>query len=66
MEQTILTVGEVAKMLRLSTRSIYEMTSARGKERMKNNPFPTLRIGDRCLFVKEDVLAWINRQKEVV
>jgi predicted DNA-binding transcriptional regulator AlpA len=32
---------------------------------MKHNPFPCLRIGDRVLFVREDILAWINRQKEV-
>lgn len=64
MEQTILTVDEVASLLRVSTRSIYEYTSERGKERMKANPFPVLRIGDRVLFVREDVLAWIGRQKE--
>ena len=61
----ILTIDECAALLRVSKRSIYEFISARGKERMKNNPFPCLRIGDRCLFIKEDVLAWINRQKEV-
>ena len=61
----ILNIDEVAKLLRLSKRSIYEFISARGKERMKANPFPCVRIGDRCLFIKEDVVAWINRQKEV-
>lgn len=65
-EQTILTITEVASLLRLSKRSIYEMTSERGRERMRRNPFPVLRIGDRVLFVREDVLTWINRQKEAV
>jgi predicted DNA-binding transcriptional regulator AlpA len=65
MEQTILTIDEVSAMLRISKRSIYEYTSERGRERMKRNPFPVLRIGDRVLFVREDILAWINRQKEV-
>jgi excisionase family DNA binding protein len=60
----ILTIDEVAKMLRLSKRSIYEYVSVRGRERMKQNPFPVLRIGDRVLFVKEDVMGWITRQKE--
>lgn len=64
MEQTILTIDEVSKMLRVSKRSIYEYVSVRGRERMKQNPFPVLRIGDRVLFVREDVLSWINRQKE--
>jgi len=63
--QTILTIAEVASLLRVSKRSIYEYVSARGRERMASNPFPCLRIGDRVLFVREDVLAWINRQKEV-
>jgi len=65
MEQTILTIDEVSKMLRVSKRSIYEYTSERGRERMKQNPFPVLRIGDRVLFVREDILQWINRQKAV-
>lgn len=63
-QQTILTIDEVSTMLRISKRSVYEYTSERGRERMKSNPFPVLRIGDRVLFVREDVLAWINRQKE--
>lgn len=64
-EQTILNIDEVASLLRLSKRSIYEFVSVRGRERMKRNPFPVLRIGDRVLFVREDVLEWIDRQKEV-
>jgi predicted DNA-binding transcriptional regulator AlpA len=65
MEQTILTIDETATLLRVSKRSIYEYVSVRGRERMKRNPFPCLRIGDRVLFVREDILTWINRQKEV-
>lgn len=65
MDQTILTIDEVASLLRVSKRSIYEYVSTRGRARMKHNPFPVLRIGDRVLFVKQDILAWINRQKEV-
>jgi len=63
-EQIILTIDETAALLRVSKRSIYEYVSVRGRERMKRNPFPVLRIGDRVLFVREDVLAWIARQKE--
>jgi excisionase family DNA binding protein len=63
-EQLILTIDETAALLRVSKRSIYEYVSARGRDRMKANPFPCLRIGDRVLFVKEDVLAWVTRQKE--
>jgi excisionase family DNA binding protein len=63
-EQIILTIDETAALLRVSKRSIYEYVSVRGRERMKRNPFPVLRIGDRVLFVREDVLAWVARQKE--
>jgi excisionase family DNA binding protein len=63
--QTILTIDEVAAMLRVSKRAVYGYTSERGRERMKSNPFPVLRLGSTIRFVREDVLAWINRQKEV-
>jgi predicted DNA-binding transcriptional regulator AlpA len=61
----ILTIDEVASMLRVSKKSVYEWTSERGRERMKVNPFPVLRINSTIRFVREDVLEWINRQKEV-
>jgi excisionase family DNA binding protein len=64
MEQTILTIDEVAAMLRLSKRAVYELTSERGRERMKRNPLPVLRINSTIRFVREDVLAWINKQKQ--
>jgi excisionase family DNA binding protein len=63
MEQ-ILTIDEVAALLRVSRRAVYEYTSGRGRERLKSNPFPVLRIGSTIRFVREDVQAWINRQKE--
>jgi excisionase family DNA binding protein len=65
MEQTILTIDEVASLLRVSRRSVYEMTSERGRKRMTHNPLPVLRINSTLRFVREDVLSWINRQKEV-
>lgn len=63
-EQTILTIDEVASLLRVSRRSVYEMTSSRGRDRFGSNPLPVLRLGSTIRFVREDVLAWINRQKE--
>ena len=63
MEQTILTINEVASMLRVSKKTVYEWTSARGVDRLRHNPFPVLRIGSTIRFVREDVLAWINKQK---
>jgi excisionase family DNA binding protein len=63
--QTILTIDEVASLLRVSKRAVYEYTSERGRERMHHNPFPVLRLGSTIRFVREDVIAWITRQKEV-
>jgi excisionase family DNA binding protein len=65
MEQTILTIDEVASLLRVSKKTVYEWTSQRGIERLRRNPFPVLRINSTIRFVREDVLAWINKQKEV-
>lgn len=59
----IMTVDEVAAMLRVSKKSVYEDLGTGAKERMKANPFPVLRINFTIRFVREDVLAWINRQK---
>jgi excisionase family DNA binding protein len=65
MEQTILTIDEVATLLRVSKKSVYEWTSVRGRERLKSNPFPVLRVGSTIRFVREDIMQWIDRQKEV-
>ena len=61
----ILTIDEVASLMRVSKRSVYEWTSERGRDRMKVNPFPVLRINSTIRFVREDILAWIDKQKEV-
>jgi predicted DNA-binding transcriptional regulator AlpA len=63
MEQTILNINEVASLLRVTRRSVYEM-SARGRERMNKNPLPVLRLGSTIRFVWEDVLASITQQRE--
>ena len=64
-EEMILTIDQVASLLQVSKKSVYEWTSERGRERMKYNPFPVLRINSTIRFVRSDVLAWINRQKDV-
>lgn len=59
----ILKVDEVAAWLRISRRSVYELTSARGRDNSKS-PLPTLRIGKSLRFVRADVQAWIDKTKE--
>ncbi len=56
----ILTIDEVAVLLRMSKRAIYEMTSGRGRARMKH-PLPVLRINSSIRFVKRDVEEWVEK-----
>jgi excisionase family DNA binding protein len=57
----ILTIDEVAAWLRISKRAVYEMTSERGRARMKHHPLPVLRINSSIRFVKSDVAQWIEK-----
>jgi len=56
----ILTIDEVAAWLRISKRAVYEMTSARGRARLKH-PLPVLRINSSIRFLKRDVEEWIKK-----
>ncbi|MGA8761501.1 MAG: helix-turn-helix domain-containing protein [Candidatus Sulfotelmatobacter sp.] len=57
----LLTVEEAAALLDVSPRSIYEMTSSRGRGRSQN-PLPVLRLNKKCLrFRVEDLTAWLER-----
>ena len=52
-----LTVEEVAAMLRLKTRTVYEMVS--------QNRIPFRKAGRRTVFLLEEILAWTaTPQKE--
>jgi excisionase family DNA binding protein len=54
----ILTASEVAAMLKLSVRQIYELA----KE--KENPIPCVRIRTSVRFRKSDVDGWLARLVE--
>jgi putative molybdopterin biosynthesis protein len=49
-----LTVPEVAALLRLSERTIYDMVSQRR--------IPFRKAGDRTLFDRDEILAWTKPQ----
>ncbi len=58
----ILTVKEVAKLLRISERFVYELTKPRTVSRDKReHPLPVLRIGSAVRFVRKDVEDWIEK-----
>ena len=54
----ILTASEVAAMLKISTRQVYELA----KE--KENPIPNIRIRKSVRFRKSDVDGWLARLAE--
>ena len=58
----ILTVSEVATMLRVSKSQIYEMTKPRTRSGdVREHPLPVLRIGGSVRFRRGAVEEWIER-----
>jgi predicted DNA-binding transcriptional regulator AlpA len=56
----ILTVEDLAKWLKVSKRSVYEMTRSRSRERHEI-PLPILRLPVGLRFRRGDVEHWLNR-----
>jgi predicted DNA-binding transcriptional regulator AlpA len=57
----LLTIDECAALLKVTPRSVYEMTSARGRARSQH-PLPCLRLNSKCIrFRLEDIQAWLER-----
>jgi excisionase family DNA binding protein len=57
----LLTIEECAALLKVTPRSVYEMTSNRGRARSQH-PLPVLRLNSKCLrFRREDIEAWLER-----
>jgi excisionase family DNA binding protein len=58
----ILTVDEVAALLRMSRSQVYELAKARSRSgELREHPLPVLRIGSSVRFRKSDVEAWIEK-----
>jgi len=59
--ERLLTLEEAAELLAVSPRTIYEMTSQRGRARRKH-PLPVIRLNSKCLrFREEDLEAWAEK-----
>lgn len=57
----ILTVAEVAAMLKFSKSQVYELAKACTRTgEVRENPLPCVRIGSSVRFRREDVEAWIE------
>lgn len=57
-DASLLTVEDVARILRVPVSWVYEKTRHRAKNRI-----PGFRLGKYWRFREADVLAWIERQK---
>ena len=58
----ILTADEVAALLKVSRRHIYELTQERTKSGdVRENPIPCFRMGKSVRFNKAAVEAWIEK-----
>jgi predicted DNA-binding transcriptional regulator AlpA len=60
-ENDILTVAEVAELLKCRPSSIYNMTRNRGQR--YDHPIPVLRLPCGLRFRKSSVLAWLKLQE---
>jgi predicted DNA-binding transcriptional regulator AlpA len=61
MEQ-LLTIEQAAALLQIKPRSLYELTSRRGRERT-DNPIPVIRLNAKTLrFRLSDLEEWIAKQ----
>jgi predicted DNA-binding transcriptional regulator AlpA len=59
----ILTLDDVAAMLKMTRSQVYTMTRARSQERM-DVPLPVLRINGNLRFRKSDIEAWVAKIAE--
>ena len=61
----ILTVTEVASLLKMSKRQVYTMCETRTRiGSMKDHPLPVLKINGNLRFRKADVDSWLARLAE--
>jgi len=59
--ERLLTLDEAAAFLSVSPRTVYELTSARGRKR-REHPLPVVRLNAKCLrFDREELEAWIKK-----
>ena len=61
----ILTITELAALLKMSKQQIYTMCEKRTRNgSMKNHPLPVLKINGNLRFRKADVDSWLARLAE--
>lgn len=59
----ILTVAEVAKLLRVSIWHVYELAQPRLKSGdIREHPLPCIRFGKAVRFRRSDIEAWVDQR----
>lgn len=61
-DNEILTVSEVAELLKCKPSSVYNLTRLRGRARY-DNPIPVIRLPMGLRFRRSSVLAWLKLQE---
>lgn len=62
----ILTVTEVAALLKISKSQVYELANQKTRTgEARKHPIPVLRIGTSVRFCKADVVGWLGKLAEV-
>lgn len=61
-QDEILTVDDVAKLLRCESSSVYNLTRRRGRARY-DNPIPVLRLPMGLRFRKSSIMEWLASQE---
>ena len=62
MTTEILTANEVASLLKISKRQVYELTKERTQSGdIREHPLPCVRLGKLVRFRRSDVEAWIEK-----
>jgi predicted DNA-binding transcriptional regulator AlpA len=59
LQNEILTIDDLAALLKMNRRQIYEMTSNRGRAR-HSLPVPLLRINGNLRFRRSDIAKWLD------
>lgn len=58
-EPEILTVADVARLLRCKVSSVYNLTRRRGRARY-DNPIPVLRLPCGLRFKRSSIMTWLD------
>lgn len=61
-DNDIMTVAEVAELLKCRPSSVYNLTRLRGRRRYEN-PIPVIRLPMGLRFRRSSVLAWLRSQE---